>query len=342
MNARKTFNFDLIAIFALVTACFALASPAAAYDPEVGDFSKSADDLVRVVTYNIERRFVAEPASDEAFARVLLALRPDVIIFEEIVPEVTDEQIAERLNSVLADLSTQWHVYSGTGSYIHNVIASRYPLSMLRQDTDPPSDSRGVTMALVDLPDDVFSADLYLMGVHLKCCNGGRGEQARRQKSVDAMLSWIGKGRDGNEENFELAPGTAIIALGDFNFVGGPAAVPPLDNFLAGDIIDEAAYGADVAADWDGSAMTNLLAVDPLSGANFTWQGNGQYPPGQLDRIIYSDSVMEIAESFVLNTNSMNAAQLGAAGLEATDTNIGVTSDHLPFVMDFRVTGPGD
>ncbi len=342
MNAMKYCKPESIAIFALATACLALASPGAAYDPEQGDFSKSEDDLIRVVTYNTERRFVADPASDEAYARVLLALRPDVILFEEIIPEATDEQIAERLNSVLGDLSTQWHVYSGISQRLRNVIASRYPLSMMRQDTDPPSDSRGVTMALVDLPDDTSSADLYLMGVHLKCCNGGRGEQARRQKSVDAMISWIGKGRDGNEENFELAPGTAIIALGDFNFVGGPAAVPPLDNFLAGDVIDEATYGADVAADWDGSALTNLLAVDPISGENFTWQGNGQYPPGQLDRIIYSDSVMEVAESFVLNTSSMNPAQLGVAGLEATDTNIGVTSDHLPFVVDFRVTGTSD
>ena len=42
-------------------------------------------------------------------------------------------------------------------------------------------------MCLVDLPDDRFSNDLYVMNNHYKCCGGF---DARRQEQSDALVNW--------------------------------------------------------------------------------------------------------------------------------------------------------
>ena len=76
------------------------------------------------------------------------------------------------------------------------MIASRFPLSMTRIDTIPASSTRGVTIALADLPDTDYDRDVYLLGVHLKCCGDpGGSEDASRQDSADAIANWLGDAR---------------------------------------------------------------------------------------------------------------------------------------------------
>ena len=210
---------------------------------------------------------------------------------------------------------------------------------MTRIDTIPASSTRGVTIALADLPDPVYSADVYLLGVHLKCCgNPGGSEDDSRQDSADAIANWLGDARgvarpSGN--NVTLAPDTPMISLGDFNLVGGPQ---PETTLITGDIQDEGTYGPDVKGDWDNSNLTDLTPTDPFTGDTFTWQGNQNFPPGRLDRFFYTDSVVTVANSFILNTDTMTPAALAAAGLQAGDTLTQNSSDHLPIAMDLRRT----
>ena len=314
------------------------AGVAPAYDPLNGDFSKQDPDDVRIMAYNTERNFIDNPSTDAAFDRILSAINPDLICFEEIVSGVSVAEMADHLNDVLPNGPGGWHVHFGLLGGTRNVIASRYPLSLQRTDTIPASSTRGVTIALADLPDATHPEDVYLLGVHLRCCGEpGGSEDASRQDSADAIANWLGDARGvarPSGDNISLPADTPMIALGDFNLVGGPQ---PEDTLLTGDIQDSGTYGPDVAGDWDVSDMTNLMPADPFTGDTFTWQGSAQFPPSALDRFIYTDSVAPVANSFILNTDTMSPAALAAAGLLAGDTLPGNTSDHLPIVMDLRL-----
>lgn len=308
-----------------------------AFDPLSGDYSKDDALDVRIVAYNHARNFIENTSNDAAFNRILTALNPDIICFEEFTSAVSVSDVANRMNSILPTPGG-WQVHFGLLGGIRTVLVSRYPLTMTRTDTIPASSTRGVTIALVDLPDATHPQDVYLLGVHLKCCGDPGGtEDASRQDSADAIANWLGDARGvarASGNNIVLPSDTPMIVLGDFNLVGGPQ---PENTITTGDIQDEATYGVDVSGDWDVSDMTNLMPADPFTGDTFTWQGSQSFPPSALDRMFYTDSVVTVANSFVLNTDTMSAPALAAAGLQAGDTLPANSSDHLPIVMDLRM-----
>lgn len=291
------------------------------------------------MSYNHHGNFIADPSTDAAFNRILVAIDADLICFQEFPSSVSQGQIAARLNTIMPIGGAGWQIHLGLLGGTRTVIASRYPLLLKRVDTIPPASTRGVTLALADLPDADYAKDIYLLGVHLKCCGDPGGtEDQNRQDSADAIANWLGDARgvvrrSGN--NITLPVDTPMIALGDFNLVGGPQ---PAATLVDGDIQDEPFYGPDVKGDWDVSDMTDLTPVDPFTGDIITWQGSVSFPPGRLDRMFYTDSATTVAGSFILNTDTMTPAALAAAGLHATDTLPSSTSDHLPIVMDVRMS----
>jgi len=317
----------------------ALAAFAQAFDPLSGDYSRDDPRDLRILSYNHNRSFIEDPSEDAAFARILTTLDPDVICFQEFSSGVSQSAIATRLNTLLPiGGGASWEVHLGLLSGIRTVLASRHPLSAKRTDTTPASSTRGVTMALVNLPDANYPTDLYIMGVHLKCCgNPGGSEDASRQRSADAIANWLGDARGTTRPSGDLvrlAQHTPMIVVGDCNLVGGPG---PENTLITGNIAAEAAFGPDVKGDWDDSDLHDLAPADPFTGANFTWQGNSSFPPGRLDRFIFTDSAAPVANAFLLNTNTMTAPARAAAGLLAGDTLPANTSDHLPLVVDLRL-----
>ncbi|HKQ49618.1 MAG TPA: endonuclease/exonuclease/phosphatase family protein [Phycisphaerae bacterium] len=318
-----------------------LARPVFALNPLAGDYSKDNLLDVRIVAYNTQGNFITDPAADPEFNRILIALRPDIICFEEINTSLSSGTIASRLNSIIPIGGAGWQIHLGKSGGTRNVLASRFPLSQTRIDTIPESSTRGVTIALADLPNATHPVDVYLHGVHLKCCgNAGGSEDADRQRSADAIANWLGDARGAarpSGNNIVLPPNTPMIVLGDFNLVGGPQ---PENTLLTGNIIDNATFGTDVKGDWDVSDLTNLNPLDPFTGNNFTWQGSQSFPPSALDRFMVTDSAFTVANKFILNTDAMTPSALAAAGLQAGDTLPQNSSDHLPIVMDLRVVDP--
>ncbi|HSW45084.1 MAG TPA: endonuclease/exonuclease/phosphatase family protein, partial [Phycisphaerae bacterium] len=309
-----------------------------AFDPLSGDLSKDSPQDIRIVTYNHAQNFIQTPSRDAAFNRILTALGPDLICFQEFGSSVTQTTITNRLNAIMPLQSGSWQVHLGLLGGTRTVIASRFPLTLKRTDTIPASSTRGVTLALADLPNATYPRDIYLLGVHLKCCGvAGGSEDASRQASADAIANWLGDARGvarSSGNNIVLAADTPMIALGDFNLVGGPQ---PENTLITGNIQNEAAYGPDVKGDWDNSNMTDLMPTDPFTSDTFTWQGSASYPPSRLDRFFFTDSVTTVTNSFILNTNTMTPAALAAAGLQAGDTLPDNSSDHLPVAMDVRI-----
>ncbi|MDP7009734.1 MAG: hypothetical protein QGI78_09210 [Phycisphaerales bacterium] len=296
------------------------------------DFDRWNPTDVRVLSYNLHGDLDPQSLSENGFSRVVSAIDPDIVVFQEVSGSYSDaEEFSNWLDHQLPQNS--WQVQVGISAGVRTIVGSHYPMSMQEQDTIPASSTRGVTMCLVDLPDNVFDVDAYILGVHFKCCDYP-GDNEKRQKSADAIVTWMGDAKY-QGRYIDLPWGTPMLVVGDMNLVGGPQ---PETTLLTGDVIEEEVYCQDSKSDWDHSDMFDVAPVDPNTGDDYTWQGNDWYDPSRLDRFMVTDSVMQLANSFVLNTGTMSNDALNALQLNESDTSPAVTSDHLPVVVDFRPT----
>ncbi len=287
---------------------------------------------LRVATSNIYNDSVfadVNPVRNGKFGRVLRAVDADVWAFQEMYNH-TPAQVLSLMNAARPlPGGASWHVYKST----EHVIASKYPLSMQRGDTSPVG-FRPIAMALVDLPDERFGRDLYVMNAHYRCCGGN---DPARQRQSDALANWMRDARAPGG-NVTLPHGTPMTVLGDLNIVESPQ---PLETLLDGDIVDNATFGPDSPPDWDGSRNADAFPLHNGTGPNdYTWRNDLEpFDPGRLDYVTYTDSSLRLGNRFVLNTVAMSDALLAATGLQRFDAildNVGQNYDHLPVVVDFR------
>jgi endonuclease/exonuclease/phosphatase family metal-dependent hydrolase len=304
---------------------------------------------LRLMSYNVLWDTIfptISPTQSAKFARVIQALDPDILNLQEIdspfdlTTSFTAIDVRNLMNTIQPlDGGASWHAYKGST----NVIVSKYPLSMTRNDTSP-STLRGMAMALVDLPDAVYPADFYVMNNHFKCCgNPGGPEDGQRQRHADALVGWMHDARNPSG-SINLPANTPMAVVGDLNIVG---SLDPLTNLKTGNIFDEPTFGADSPPDWDGTALADAHPRHNFTGPDYTWRDDGgSFAPGRLDYVLYTDSVVDIANHFLLNTTAMSSAERAATGLQANDVLKYSAGwyDHFPVVVDFRfaVRAPGD
>jgi endonuclease/exonuclease/phosphatase family metal-dependent hydrolase len=220
------------------------------------------------------------------------------------------------------DNNLEWQVHSAPNT--DHLIASRFPL--LKREHEyvipvpviHPEFHLGQVMCLVDLPDSLNLQDLYLMAAHFP---SGRNIHARQIQS-DSIIRKLRSLRHENHTD-ALPPGTPILILGDLNVYESTPDDPTqhLSTLLTGNVINETAFGADLAPDWDGSY---LVEAKPRHNGRekewYTWRDDSdRYPTGALDRIIYTDSVMRVQKTFVLNTTTMSPSELHQSGMLETD-----------------------
>ena len=292
---------------------------------------------VRIVSYNIgnDSIFPSVDATLAAkFERVVNALDPDILNLQEIYNHSAADVV--NLMNGIAPLSGggSWQAQQG----FDNVIVSRFPLTMKRTEPVPAGD-REVAIALVDLPDAEYGVDFYVMNNHYKCCGSG---DPQRQRQSDALVNWMRDARSPGG-SVDLPEGTPMFVLGDLNIVGGP---DPLDTLLTGDIADESTYGADSPPDWDGTTLVDAHPLHNGTGPDdYTWRNDfSVFDPGRLDFVLYTDSVVDLQNRFLLNTVAMSGQELAATGLAEFDIvqdDIPAVFDHLPVVADFRLPAPG-
>ena len=91
---------------------------------------------------------------------------------------------------------------------------------------------------------------------------------------------------------------------------------------VTGDIRNESRFGVDFRPDWDESPLADLRpSVNGRRKAFYTWRNDSlPFPPGALDRVLYTDSVLRSVVSVVLNCGELSADELAAAGLRADDS----------------------
>jgi endonuclease/exonuclease/phosphatase family metal-dependent hydrolase len=315
----------------------------------------SADFQLRVLCWNVKVNSVFPPDGQrrDSFRRIVKAVEPDVICLQEIFDPHKDKaaELAGLVDRYLPLPQGQsWHILSASD----NAIFSRFPLRHTRRELAVPfalpkfrDYHFGHAMCLVDVPDDLCQRDFYFVAMHNKS-RGGEENVRLRQRHSDAIVSVLRELRLSQGEN-RIADRTPILIVGDLNVLAVEPADPAhhLTTLLTGNIWDESVFGADFPLDWDGSPVVEAKPRHNARAKEFyTWrEDDTPFPPGALDRILYTDSVLVLNHSFVLNTTEMTADELTASGLLNSDVLLGGAVgnyDHLPMVADFSVRQVSD
>jgi len=357
MRQPRPFALHMLTV-ALTVELFLAAVAGHAFDPANGDFAKEAPEQIRVLSYNVEGAFMLNSDLDGAFERIIKAIQPDIIAFQEISyiwPEPgplreIGKPSADKEAIILLDIKwrlenyfpgTTWTLLRGIfDNGIYNALATRFEFvpGTTITGTIPYSGARGVTAALIDLPDTTFGVtDLYVMAVHFKS-GQTLDDHRERQRHADAIVSWMRDARTSGG-GIELASSTPMLLVGDTNlgYNGRGDAWPyhPARTLRDGDVFDTMTFGADSSPDWDGTDSTDAAPYDHINGNPHTCSSREASPTSRLDRFIYTDSVLHVAHRFILNTQTMSPAALAKAGLQSGDT--ADASNHFPAVVDFAL-----
>ena len=324
INGSNLFSSDTIGLFFE-------ASDADEYAPDAGNpalykldeeltyleqpfhIAKSSITDFRVLTYNSKRDALFDPSLFDEYDRILSAIKPDIIGFQEIYNNDGVDAAALIEQMLPSSAGEAWY-YGDTGT--DNLIVSRYPI--INQQT-----VEGNSAYLLEMGDDY----LFTIVAHPPCCSNEEG----RQWEIDAFMGFLRDSKSGSE--FNIPEKTPIIIMGDMNLVGLNRQQTTLTT---GDIFYENDHGPDFDPDWDGSALDDAKPYNPGLPTSFTWYSpNSSYGAGRLDYVVYSGSVLEVLNSFSLHTPTLDQDSLTVYGLEHQDTID--ASDHIPVVVDFKL-----
>ena len=89
--------------------------------------------------------------------------------------------------------------------------------------------------------------------------------------------------------------------------------------------------------DWDHTPLEDQACYFNEKNLAYTWDKStpsvGDFPPGRLDFVFFTNSVMSVDKSFIISTEHMSQALLNDNNLLWNDTK--EASDHLPIIVDF-------
>ncbi len=281
--------------------------------PHIADYSIKKQDAsqLRMLSYNVRRDDFFDADKEDNYRRILQAIAPDIIGFQEIY----NHSSGETATKVASYLGGMWY-HGEVSSDV--LVVSRYPVLH-----STPIGGNGAF--ILDLGGT--NNQLLLLVAHPPCCANNMG----RQREIDEMMAFVRDAKAGN--GFPaLAPNTPIVIMGDMNLVGFNEQQ---ETLITGNIMDEASYGPDFQPDWDGTALGDAKPPATQLPMSFTWYNdNSSFSPGRLDYIVYTESVLELQNSYVLFTHSLPQDSLLLHGLELED--VIEASDHLPVVADFE------
>ncbi len=285
---------------------------------------KEESDLLRLMSYNIRNDFenniggLDDPERLPGLTRIFTAIVPDIITINECW-NTTTTTAQDFLNTNLPTGNANgWYVNKLDGA---NITASRYPI--IQSWLVHPD--RRITACLIDLP-ELYKQDILVISAHFKCCD----DDPTRQMEADAFVSFILDAKTPGGV-IDLPANTPFVLMGDLNLVG---LSQQLTTLLTGDIQDVNTFGTAAPPDWDDGDLEDLISRQTDKRMAYTWRNDyGSYPPGRLDFMIFSNSVMEVEKAFTLQTEVMTPERLQFYGLDEYDTK--TSSDHFPKVTDY-------
>ena len=283
------------------------------------DFSKNEDTHLRLMTYNVFSNGLKNNNRINEHRRIFESSNADIITFQECGN--TD------YNDVLEFLNTNSENYP----YIYpdlnsgNLTISRFPSIQSWQVANK------IDAELIDLPDSIYSTDILILNGHPPCCGNNQG----RQQHFDALIQFIHDAKTVGGV-IDLPINTPISFSGDMNLVGYSEQYYTIVN---GTIIDTETYGYGGLPDWNNSPFKDQVSFFNEKNIAFTWDKSnpsaGDFPPGRLDFIFFTNSVMSCNKSFIISTEHMSPDLLVNNNLFWNDTKN--ASDHFPVVADFII-----
>jgi endonuclease/exonuclease/phosphatase family metal-dependent hydrolase len=260
----------------------------------------------RIISYNIERDGLFNESRGPRFASIIQALQPDILSFQE-VRNRSAESVLEWVQDLLGG---EWYALKQRDL----VTVSRYPFIEGWTDTYKPLDVRIFPLML-----DVDGTPVLVFNAHLSCCR----DDADRQEQADGFAAFL--------RDMPVEPGTPFMLAGDLNLVGEAQQLAALSS---GEIQDTRTFGEGVLPDWDGTPLADLFPRHTHTPYTFTWfSRESSFSAGRLDYILFTDSVLQVVNHFILDTSELPEDVLEMYGLEAEDSRI--ASTHLPIVADF-------
>ncbi len=271
--------------------------------PEI-PIARPEEPHLRVVSYNVLwNGHILRP---EPFRRILRALDPDVIAFQEVARKTSEEATRGLVEEWLGG---GWH----SRRVRDCVTVSRFPIVATASED-------GNLLTLIDLPDADYPRDILIANCHLP----SGGKHRARAEEISRLLSFLDRARRG-EGTIPLPPGTPFVILGDMNLVGPAGQLRTLKE------------GEGEKPDWDSTSLADLHPCHSAAPRSYTWRSPERtgFGPSRIDYVLYTDSVLAPVRSFVLATDSMDPANLERHGLKREDAV--EASDHYPVVADFQL-----
>ena len=297
----------------------------------------------RVVAWNVSDSSFHTNAN--AFQRVVSALRPDVLLLDEIYFSITLEELARFAEGLgPGEDAWIWSLAQGGGRQRTAIGARGLSLrgeprmariehapgaleQWLNEVGDvpeaprmpPPSalaraEARGgvsATGAWVT----VGGVDVLFVPVDLQSAGyDGSPRDRLRELQARTLNGAIAAAVDGR-------PDAGVVVAGDLNLVG---STRPLN-----------ALGRGLGPDGTALEVARLERLRDRSLA--TWRGiwrEDPFSPGRLDYLLYRGEVLEVDRGFVFDAAALAPDAREALGVWEVDTE---RSDHLPLVVDFRV-----
>jgi len=274
------------------------------------------EDDLRVLGFNAWNDNIFNRAYTNEYRRILEAIDPDIIAFQEIWDH-SAEETAERVVELLPG---QWYAEKHDRG---NVTVSRFPILDARQilvwKETGWSDEHRLTATLIDT-NKKNGSNVLLINIHLRA--GSRGEE-NRWLEIEALKNFIQSARRPGGWIYLEDP-IPIILVGDFNLVGSRGQLEAIERDIP---------------DWDGGGIDRVRARQTEKRMHYTWRNdNSGFSPGKLDYIFYTGSVISLQNHYTLQVEEMSPGQRTLYGLQYGDTQ--AASDHLPHVADFRLTMP--
>jgi endonuclease/exonuclease/phosphatase family metal-dependent hydrolase len=281
------------------------------------DFSKNDSNNLRLMTYNVWSNGLVNNNRVDEHRRIFTSANADIITFQE-CGNTTYNDVLGFLNT-----SSIYYPYIYPNLNSGNLTISKYPSLESWQVADR------IDAELIDLPDSIYSTDILILNGHPPCCGNNQG----RQEHFDALIQFIHDAKTVGGV-IDLPINTPISFSGDMNLVGYSEQYYTILN---GTISDTVTFGNGGFPDWDNTPLEDQICYFNEKDIAYTWDksnpSTGDFPPGRLDFVFFTNSVMSVDKSFIISTEHMSPSLLSQNNLLWNDTKI--ASDHFPVIVDF-------
>jgi len=304
------------------------------------DALPEGDSRFRILSWNIsEDAFVQHP---QAFAGILRRADPDILLFDEVAPNVK----ASKLQSVLDDLplvdGEDWHIDIGiSGGRQRGAIVSRAPLEPLQEFSSvvpyPEADKRHILQSMSDAErnSSAYSMEfgipvngalimqdgrrLLVLIIDLQCCGDTPGSWQEYRRRVEAREI-----RKLVRRILDRVAVDGIVVAGDFNAVNTPIPIVRLMG--------------PYPAPHSGLLPAELYHLDGTS--SWTWDGRGTpFSSSALDFQLYNPNALCVESGLILDTEDLSAADLQTYGLEPRTSRR--LSEHRPLIVEYAWLSAG-